>query len=182
MTAAERISLWLEQIRASGQAMRIARTVIAIAGAVALVVPALQSWDEMDLVPIVGAPLLLATLVLPDSLAGTGFLLLVGLGWLLRAPREVSWSLAITAMALVVVHLATAFAAQLPSYVRIRPAALRRWWLPTAIALLLVVIGAVAARLVQGAGVPGSLVVVAAAMALVALTIWFAAGQKLGRD
>ncbi|MGW7683439.1 hypothetical protein ACWGID_22070 [Kribbella sp. NPDC054772] len=182
MTAAERISLWLEQLRASGRAMRIARSVIALAGAVALVVPALQSWDEMDLVPIVGVPLLVATVVLPDSPAAAAFLLLVGVGWLLRAPREVSWSLALTAMALVVVHLATAFAAQVPSYVRIRPAALRRWWLPTAIALSLVVVGAVAARLVQGADVRGSLVVVAAAMALVAATIWFAAGQKLDRD
>jgi hypothetical protein len=182
VTAADRITLWLEQLRASGRAMRIARLVIAVAGAVALVVPALQSWDEMDLVPLVGVPLLVATVVLPDSPIGAGFLLIVCVGWVLRAPRETSWSLALTAVALVVVHLATAFAAQLPSYVRVRPAALRRWWLPTAIALLLAVVGALAAWLVQRADVRGSLVVVAVAMVLVAVTVWFGAGQKLDRD
>jgi hypothetical protein len=182
VTAADRITLWLEQLRASGRAMRIARLVIAVAGAVALVVPALQSWDEMDLVPLVGVPLLVATVVLPDSPIGAGFLLIVCVGWVLRAPREISWSLALTAVALVVVHLATAFAAQLPSYVRVRPAALRRWWLPTAIALLLAVVGALAAWLVQRADVRGSLVVVAVAMVLVAVTVWFGAGQKLDRD
>jgi hypothetical protein len=84
-------------------------------------------------------------------------------------------------VALVVVHLAAAFAGQLPSYARVHPAALRRWWLPTAIAVLLVPVVALAGALVRGADVPGSLVVTVAAMALATATIWFAAGQKLDR-
>jgi hypothetical protein len=99
----------------------------------------------------------------------------------MRAPAEISWSLVLTALALVVLHLATAFAAQLPSYARVHPAALRRWWLPTAIAVLLVAAVALGAALVQGADVSGSLVVTVAAMALATGTIWFAAGQKLDR-
>jgi hypothetical protein len=181
MTGSEKITLWLAQLRASGRAVVFARLVIAVAGAVALVVPAVQSWDQLDLIPLVGVPMLLATIVLPDSLAGIVFLLVVALGWLMRAPAEVSWSLVLTAVALVVVHLAAAFAGQLPSYARVHPAALRRWWLPTAIALLLVPVVALAAALVQGADVPGSLVVTVAAMALATATIWFAAGQKLDR-
>ena len=77
MTAAEKITLWLAQVRASGQAMVWGRLVIAVAGAVALVVPAVQSWDQMDLVPLVGGPMLLASVVLPDSLAGLVFVLVV---------------------------------------------------------------------------------------------------------
>jgi hypothetical protein len=100
----------------------------------------------------------------------------------MRAPGEISWSLVFTALALVVVHLATAFTAQLPSYARVHPAALRRWWLPAAIALLLVPVVALGAALVRGADVPGSLVVTVVAMALGTGTIWFAAGQKLDRD
>jgi len=181
MNAAEKITLWLAQLRASGRAVVYARMLMAVAGAVALVVPAVQSWDQLDLIPLVGVPMLLATIVLPDSPAGVVFVLVVALGWLMRAPAEISWSLVLTALALVVVHLAAAFAAQLPSYARVHPAALRRWWLPTAIALLLVPVVALAAALVQGADVPGSLVVTVVALALGTATIWFAAGQKLDR-
>jgi hypothetical protein len=182
MSTAEKITLWLAQLRASGRAVLVARLIIAVAGAVALVVPAVQSWDQLDLIPLVGVPMLVATVVLPDSLAGLVFLLIVALGWLMRAPGEISWSLVLTALALAVVHLATAFTAQLPSYARVHPAALRRWWLPAAIALLLVPVVALAAALVHGADVPGSLVVTVVAMALATGTIWFAAGQKLDRD
>jgi hypothetical protein len=182
MTADEKITLWLAQLRASGRAVVLARLVIAVGGAVALVVPSVQSWDQADLVPIVGAALLLCAVVLPDSLAAMVFVLVVTLGWLMRAPGAPSWSLVLTAVALVVVHLAAAFAGQLPSYVRVHRAALRRWWLPGAIAVLLVPAVAGAAALVRGADLPGSLVVTVAAIALAAATIWFAADQKLGRD
>lgn len=179
MSADEKLTLWLAQLRASGRAVLVVRLVIAVAGAVALVVPALQSWDQPDLVAIVGVPLLLAVVVLPDSLAAMVFMLLVAVGWLLRGPGELSWSLVVTAIALVVVHLATAFAAQLPSYARVHRAALRRWWLPGAIAVLLVPAVAAAAALIRDANVAGSLAVTVAAIALAAVTIWFAAGQKL---
>jgi hypothetical protein len=41
---------------------------------------------------------------------------------------------------------------------------------------------AVAAALIQGADVPGSLLVTVAALVLATATIWFSAGQKVGRD
>ncbi|NIK62198.1 hypothetical protein [Kribbella shirazensis] len=179
MSVDEKITLWLAQLRASGRAVLLARLVIAVAGAVALVVPALQSWDQPDLVAIVGVPLLLAAVVLPDSLAAMVFMLLVALGWMMRGPGELSWSLVLTAIGLIVVHLASAFAAQLPSYARVHRAALRRWWLPGAIAVLLAPAVAGAAALVRGADVAGSLLVTVAAIAVTAATIWFAAGPKL---
>ncbi len=182
MSIAERISLWLAQLRASGRSVLLARLVIAVAGAVALVVPALQSWDQLDLIPLIAVPMLVASVVLPDSLAGLVFLLVVAAGWLIRAPGEMSWSLAVTAIAVLVVHLASAFAAQVPSYARVHRDALRRWWLPGAIAVLIVPVVAVAAALVQGADVPGSLLITVGALVLATVTIWFAAGQKLGRD
>jgi len=182
MSTAERISLWLAQLRASGRASVLARLVIAAAGAVALGVPALQSWDQLDLIPLLGVPMLLAAVVVPDSVAGLVFLLIVAAGWFMRAPGAVSWSLAVTAIALLVVHLASSFAAQVPSYARVHPDALRRWWLPGAIAVLIVPVVAVAAALVRGADVPGSLLVTVGALVLATVVIWFAAGQKLGRD
>jgi len=182
MTIAEKITLWLAQLRASGRAAVWARLVIAVAGVVALVVPAVQPWDQMDLVPLVGVPMLVVALVLPDSLAGLVFLLIVTLGWLLRAPGEVSWGLVVTGIALVLVHLASAFVAQIPSYARVHRDALRRWWLPGAIAVLTVPLVSVAAALVRRADVPGSLLITSGALLLATALIWFASGQRVGRD
>ncbi|HZX01324.1 hypothetical protein [Kribbella sp.] len=182
MSADEKITLWLAQLRAAGCTVVLARLVIALSGAVALVVPALQPWDELDLVPYVGVPLLLAAVVLPDSLAAMLFMLVIALGWLMRGPATFSWSLVLTAAALVILHLATAFAAQLPSYARVPHTTLRRWWLPAATATLLTPLIAGAAALIHHANVPGSLAVTAAAITLTALTIWLTADQKLNRD
>jgi hypothetical protein len=182
MSPSERISLWLAQMRAASRAMFLARLVVAVAGAVALAISGLQSWDQLDLVPLIAIPMLLATVALPDSPAALVFILVVAAGWLMRAPGEVSWSLVLTGIALLVVHLATAFTAQIPSYARVHRQALRRWWLPGAIAVLILGAVAVAAALVQGAEVPGSLLVTVGALVLATATIWFASGQRFGRD
>lgn len=182
MSADEKITTWLAQLRVTGAAVLLSRSVIAVAGAVAIVVPTLQPWDQLDLVLYLAVPLLLTAVVIPDSLAGMLFLLVVGLGWLMRAPGTISWSLILTAVALVAVHLASAFAGQLPSYARVHRAALRRWWLPATIAVLLAPAIAASAALVQHANVAGSLAVTALAAALTATTIWLTADQKLDRD
>ena len=182
MTTSEKITLWLAQLRATGQAVLIARLTIAVAGVVAVVVPAVQSWDQLDLVPLIAVPMLVATVVLPDSFSALVFVLVVTLGWIFRAPNEISWSLVVTGIALLVVHLAAGFAAQIPSYARVHRTSLRRWLLPGAIALLIGPVVAVAAAVVRGADVPGSLLVTVGALVLTTLAVWFAAGQKLGRD
>ncbi|WP_405056036.1 hypothetical protein OG474_25220 [Kribbella sp. NBC_01505] len=182
MTTADKLTLWLAQLRDTGRGVLVARSVIAVAGAVAIVVPGLGVWDQLDLVPMLAIPLLAVTVVLPDSLGGVLFLLVVTIGWMVRAPAEIGWELVLTAIAAVVMHLATAFAAQLPSYVRVERRALRRWVLPGAIAVLVVPVIAIAAALVRGAEVPGSLLVTVGALVLATVTVWFAAGQRLGRD
>ncbi|MGZ0148372.1 hypothetical protein ACXJJ3_14975 [Kribbella sp. WER1] len=182
MSADEKITLWLAQLRSSGRTVLLARLVIAVTGAIALVVSAVQPWDQLDLVPYVGVPLLLAAVVLPDSVAALVFMLVIALGWIMRAPSTITGGLILTAAALVILHLATSFAAQLPSYARVHRAALQRWWLPAATATLLTGLIAGAAALVHHANVPGSLAVTSAAIALTAVTIWLTAGQKLNRD
>jgi len=182
MSIAERISLWLAQMRAASRAVFLARLVVLMAGAVALAVSGLQPWDQLDLIPLIAVPMLLATVALPDSPAALVFILVVAVGWLMRAPGEISRSLVLTGIALLVVHLATAFTAQIPSYARVHRQALRRWWLPGAIAVLIVGVVALAAALVHGADVPGSLLVTVGALVLATATIWFASGQRFSRD
>ncbi|MET7279245.1 hypothetical protein ABZS29_13505 [Kribbella sp. NPDC005582] len=177
MTVAEKLTLWLAQLRDTGRGVLIARSVIAAAGALAILLPATAPWDELDVVPMLAIPLLVATVVLPDSLAGVVFLLTVTIGWLVRAPAEITWQLVLTAIALVATHLATAFAAQLPSYVQVKRQALRRWLLPSALAAVTAPVIAIAAALVQGAHVPGSLLVTVGALLLATTAIWFTASQ-----
>lgn len=179
MTGPERVSMVLAQLRAAGTASWVARGSIAVAGAVALVVPGLQSWDQMDLVPIAGALMLLACVALPDSAAGLIFLVVVAGGWLLRAPSKLTLGLVLTGIALLVVHLASAFAGQIPSYARVSRRALRKWLLPATIAMLLGPVVAIAASAVRGAAVSGSLLITVGALAAATVAIWFASGQSL---
>ena len=180
MSSAVKLSQWLAQLRATDLATWIARSAIALAGVVALVLPGLQPWDQMDAVTHLGSILLVACVLLPDSLAALMFLLVICLGWLLRAPNELSWALVVTGIALLVVHLASAFSGQLPSYASADRRTLRKWLLPASIALLLGPVVAVAAALIRGADVPGSLLVTVAALAAATAAIWFAAGLGLG--
>lgn len=182
MSSAVKISQWLTQLRATDLATWLARSAIALAGVVALVLPGLQSWDQMDAVSIVGSVLLVACVVLPDSLAALMFLLVICLGWLLRAPNELGWVLVVTGIALLTVHLASAFAGQIPSYATVNRRALRKWLLPASIALLLGPVVAVTAGLIRGAGVPGSLLVTVLALATATAVIWFASGQSIGES
>jgi hypothetical protein len=179
MTGPERVSLWLAQIRVAGLATWISRGAVAVAGVVALVLPGLQTWDQMDLIPILGALMLVMSVALPDSAAALIFLTVVAGGWLLRAPSELTWPLVVTGIALLVVHLASAFAGQIPSYARVSRSALRKWLLPATIALLLGPVVAIAAAAVRGAEVPGSLLFTVGALAAATAALWFASGQAL---
>lgn len=178
MTVAERITLWLARIRASGRATVLSRLLIGAAGAIALLVPGSRPWDQLDLVPVVAAPLLVACIVVPDSAAVLVFMVVVSGGWLLRAPANVDWGVVVTGIALLMVHLGSAFAAQIPSYAKVERSALRRWMLPATVAVALGPVVAMAAALVRGADVPGSLVLTVAALAATTSAIWFAAGHS----
>jgi hypothetical protein len=179
VSIADRLTRWLAEIRASGRGPLVARGLIALGGVIALVVPGLQAWDQMDVVPVAGGLLLLVCVVLPDSAAGLVFLVVVLAGWLLRAPADVGWAAVVTGLGLLLLHLASAYAAQLPSYAKVGRRSLRRWLLPASIAALLGPLVAIGAAVVRNAEVPGSLVVTVAALAAATAAVWFAAGQSV---
>lgn len=182
MNTSDKLSQWLSQLQAMSSATWAARSAIAGAGLVALVLPGVQSWDQMDAIPLAGAFLLVACVMLPDSLAALLFLATICLGWLMRAPNGLSWDLVLTGIALLVVHLASAFAGQLPSYAVAGRQVLRKWLLPATIALLLGPVVAVAAALVRDAAVPGSLVVTVAALIATTGAVWYASGSSIGES
>jgi hypothetical protein len=85
----------------------------------------------------------------------------------------------VTGLGLLLLHLASAYAAQLPSYAKVGRRSLRRWLLPASTAALLGPLVAIGAAVVRDAEVPGSLVVTVAALAAATAAVWFAAGQSL---
>jgi hypothetical protein len=180
MRAAANVSLWLAQLRAASPTAWASRSVIAVAGIVALVVPALQPWHQLDLVTIIGVLALMTSVTFPDSAAALFFLVVVTGGWLLRAPSDLSWELVVTAIALLVMHLACAFAGQIPSYAQADPRALRRWLLPAALAIAIDPIVAIASADVRNAAMPGSLLVTVAALTAVTAALWYTSGQSIG--
>lgn len=179
MSGAEWVSSWLAGLRSAGSAAWTSRAVIAGAGIVALVVPAVQPWHQIGLVTTIGVLVLITSVVLPDSAAALFFLVVVAGGWLLRAPKGPTWGLVVTAIALLVMHLACAFAGQLPSFVRVRRRALRRWLLPSAIAVAIAPAVAIASARVRDAVVPGSLLVTVSSLAGIAAAVWYASGQSM---
>lgn len=182
MNTSDKLSQCLSQLQAMSSANWAARSAIAAAGLVALVLPGMQAWDQMDAIPVAGAFLLIACVMLPDSLAALLFLVVICAGWLMRAPNDLSLTLVLTGIALLVVHLASAFAGQMPSYAVAGRNVLRKWMLPATIAMLLGPVVAVAAGLVRDADVPGSLVVTVAALIAATAAIWFASGQSIGES
>jgi hypothetical protein len=175
MNLAERINLWLTRARAAGRASVFSRLLVLAAGGLALLVSAVRPWDQADLVPAVAIPLLLATVAMPDSAAPLGFLVAMAAGWVFRAPPEPGWDVALMAMALVTVHLAASYAAQLPAYARADRSTIRRWLLPATTALLLGPLVALASTLVRRADLPGALVLTITALAAATAATWYAA-------
>ncbi|MFC0627403.1 hypothetical protein [Kribbella deserti] len=166
MNLAERINLWATRVRAAGRVAVLSRLLILVSGGLALTIAGLQPWDQVDLVLYAGIAALVVTIALPDSAAPFAFLVAVAGGWLMRGPSEPGWQVAAVAMALVAFHLATAYAAQLPAYVRATGTTARRWLLPATVALLLAPAVAAMSALVRNAELSGSLALTITALAL----------------
>jgi hypothetical protein len=81
----------------------------------------------------------------------------------------------VIALAFLLLHLASAFAGQLPEYAAVAPSAPRRWVLPATTAAGVAVLAALAAELVRDAGRPGALLVTVAAIAGLTGLVWYAA-------
>jgi len=175
MTIAGRINRWLAQLRSTRGPALLARLTILAAGAVALSVEVAQPWDAMDAAVVLTVLVLPAAALAPDSPAPLGFVLLAVLGWLGRGPATPGWPLVEVTLALLVLHLAAAFAGQFPAEAEVSGAVLRRW-LPaatTAAAVTLVVAGL--AGVLRGSGVEGSLSVTVAALLGTSVVLWLVA-------
>jgi len=175
MTTASRINRSLAWLRAARGPALLARGTILLAGAVALLVEVAQPWDAMDAVVLVTVVVLPLAVLAPDSPAPLGFVVLIVLGWLSRAPSAPGWPVVEVALALLVLHLAAAFAGQFPADADTGGAVLRRWLPAATTAGVLTVVVAGLGGVLRGSGVEGSLGVTVAALLGLSAVLWLVA-------
>ncbi len=175
MTGAERLARALVRGRAADRNAVLVRALILLAGAVALLVAVLRPFDYPDMFGYAALAVLLWCVLQPDSPAALLFIGLVGIGWAMRAPGTIGWDTVVIAIAFLLLHLASAFAGQLPEYAAVAPGTPRRWVLPATTAAGVAVLAALAAELVRDAGRPGTMLVTVAAIAGLTGLVWYAA-------
>jgi hypothetical protein len=169
------IAMWINSrlaaLRTSHPSALLVRLVIFLAGVAALVLLGSQSWNVADIVWYFAIPLLLVSTTSPDTPAGLCFIGVVSLDWLVESSARPGWPVVVFAIVLVVMHLASAYAGQIPSYAASNWRAVRKWLLPATAASAVAVFAAALSAAVDGR--PGSLVITVAALIGVGLLAWF---------
>lgn len=161
----------LAALRTSHSSALLVRLVIFLAGVAALGLLAAQPWNVADIVWYFAIPLLLVSTTSPDTPAGLCFIGLVALDWVIESSSRPGWPVVVFAVVLAVMHLASAYAGQIPSYAASGLTAVRKWLLPATAAAAVAVFAAALSAAADGR--PGSLVITVAALIGVGLLAWY---------
>jgi hypothetical protein len=149
------------------------RGVVATGSAVALVATTVPSFDVPDGY-IIGAALAAAVwAVAPDSGAGLVFAGLVAMSWLVGGPGSLRPAIVVTALALLVAHVAAALAAAMPATAGADRMVLLRWARPTAGCAAAVLAATAVLAALDAWSPPGSLVVTLGALTFVTAAVWW---------
>jgi hypothetical protein len=149
------------------------RAVIAVGVAGAIVATALPTWDAPDIYLLIAIVAGATGAVVPD--AGGALFCTAGVvvAWATGAPGGIGPAVVVTALCLLVVHVATALASAMPVTARgdVRLAA--RWARPTAVLAIATIAAAGLATALDRWSPPGSLLFVLAALAVLAVGTWW---------
>jgi hypothetical protein len=169
------IAMWINSrltaLRTSHPSALLVRLVILLAGVAALVLLSAQSWNVADIVWYLAIPLLLVSTTSPDTPAGLCFIGVVALDWVIESSSRPGWQVVLLAVVLLAMHLASAYAGQIPSYAASGLEAVRKWLLPATAASAVAVFAAALSAAADGR--PGSLVITVAALVGVGLLAWY---------
>jgi len=170
MTELERL---VAAARRCGVVPILLRVVIGLAMAGAIVATAIPHWDVPEgylwIAAIAGVPAVIA----PDAGAATIATLAVIVAWAIASPGGVGPAVVVTALCLLVVHVASALASTMPVTARTSVRVPARWLRPT---------GAIAAGTVATAGLevaldhwspPGSILLVVLALVALGGGVWW---------
>lgn len=149
------------------------RAMIAVALAGAIVATALPSWDVADGYLWIAAVAGVAGALIPDAGGAAIASLAVVVAWAVGSPDGVGPAVVITALCLLVVHVASALAAAMPVTAAAGAGILRRWLRPTGVLAGGTVAAAVLAAVLDRWSPPGSIVLVVLALAVLAGGVWW---------
>jgi len=169
---------WWRSMRATarllGRVPVVLRVTVLVSCIVAVAATIVPSWDVPNGYLYIAAVAAIVAAAVPDTGGGFVFAAAIVVAWATGAETaSVGPAVVVTALALLVGHVAGALAAAMPATADAEPALALRWWRPTA-----VLAGATAATAglvaVLDAWSPrGSLVVVLAALVVAGLGTWW---------
>jgi hypothetical protein len=148
------------------------RGVVAAMAATAIVTTTLPAWDAPDGYIVVAVLAAAGYVVLPDSGSGVFFVGAIVVTWLAGAPGRVGPAVVVTALALLVGHVAAAIAGSIPVIARADVTLVLRWARPTAAIALGVVVAAAVVAVLDGRSLPGSAIVSVGAIGGATAAAW----------
>lgn len=159
-------------VRRTGSVPATARLVVAGALVVAVLATALPGWNVPDVGLLVAVVAGMIWAGAPDSGAGLVCVVVLALCWLTSAPGGLTPGAVVTALALLVAHVAAALAAAMPLTASADRAVALRWARPTASIAAVVIAAAGLLAVLDAWSPPGSVVITLGALALVATGAW----------
>jgi hypothetical protein len=149
------------------------RTLVAAGAAIAVVATTAPAFDVPNGYVVVAILAAVVWVGAPDSAAGLAFAALLAMAWLTGGDGDLEAAAVVTALALLLAHVAAAFAAAMPVTARADRALVLRWAPPTA-GSALVVLGAAGLLVGLDAWSPaGSLVATLLALTLLSGAVWW---------
>lgn len=176
----ERWRLLLATLRRLGLVPMVLRAVVLASAVAAIVATAAPGWDVPDGYLVIAAIAALFATGAPDSGAWVFVAAAIVAGWGTGTPQPaVGPAVVVTALALLVGHVASALAAAMPVTARADRRLVVRWWRPTAGLAAATVAAAAVVAVLEAWGPPGSIVLVLAALGVLGVAVWWwAAGGE----
>jgi len=169
---------WWRSIRATvrllGRVPVMARAVVLLSSAVAIAATIAPAWDVPDGYLYLAVLTALVAATVPDSGGGFCFAAAITVAWAVGADTyAVGPAVVVTALALLVGHVAGALAAAMPATADADPSLLLRWWRPTAVVAGGTVATAALVAALDARSRGGSIVLVVAALVVAATGVWW---------
>jgi hypothetical protein len=151
----------------------VLRAVVAAGSVAALVATTMPSFDVPDGYIIGAVIAAVVWAVAPDSGAGLVFAGLLAMSWLVGGSGDLGPAIVLTALALLVAHVAAALGAAMPATAKADRTVLLRWARPTAGCAAAVLAATAMVAALDAWSPPGSLVVTLGALTLVTAAVWW---------
>jgi hypothetical protein len=168
---------WWRSMRATvrllGRVPVVARAIVLLSGVVAIGATIAPAWDVPDGYLYLAALALAVASTVPDAGGGFCFAAAITVAWAVGPGSfAVGPAVVVTALALLVGHVAGALAATMPATADAEPSLLLRWWRPTAVVAGGTVATAVLVAVLDAWDRGGSIVLVLVSLLVAATGVW----------